>query len=44
VPPGRMAPMRLSERKSKAVRDQLPAWTAAHAPYGVYEAYERKSK
>jgi hypothetical protein len=30
--------MRLSERKSKAVGDQVPARAAAHAPYGVYDA------
>ena len=38
VPPGRMAPMRLSELKSTAVWDQVPARAPAYAPYGVYEA------
>jgi hypothetical protein len=38
VPPGRMAPMRLSERKSTAVREQVPAQAAAHAPQGTYDA------
>jgi hypothetical protein len=38
VPPGRMAPMRLSERKSTAVWDQAPARPPAHAPHGAYEA------
>ena len=35
VPPGRMAAMRLSERKSKAVWDQAPAHPPAHAPHGA---------
>ncbi len=38
VPPGRMASMRLSELKSTAVWDQVPARAPAYAPYGVYEA------
>jgi hypothetical protein len=46
-PPGptrRMAPMRLSDRKSKAVGDQGPARAAAHAPYAPMRLSERKSK
>jgi hypothetical protein len=38
VPPGRMAPMRLSELKSMAVWDQVPGRPPAHAPHGSYEA------
>jgi len=33
-----MATMRLSERKSKAVRDQALARAPTHAPHGAYEA------
>ncbi len=31
-----MAPMRLSELKSKAVWDHVPARAAAHAPQGMH--------
>jgi hypothetical protein len=35
-PTRRMAPMRLSERKSTAVRDQAPARAPARSPHGNY--------